>query len=134
MVKNSKDTSSELFFVELKDPSNVRRQMLEALKEILEVLQKFDQYKKARQQRLDDLNQLRNLVKDANKLLGSLKNKLPQTNLRVKALREVPAAKIHKRKKAQAKEESRQAPKKETEFDRIQSELDVIESKLRDLG
>ena len=41
MVKNMKEQKSELFFVEIREPGEVRRHILETLKGVLELLQKL---------------------------------------------------------------------------------------------
>ena len=53
MVISLKDKgqSNELFFVEVKEPTEVRRNILEVLKEIVEVLKRFENFKHLRQEK-----------------------------------------------------------------------------------
>lgn len=134
-----KEQSNDLFFVQVKEPNEVRRNILETLKEIVEVLQRFEKFKHIRHEKLENIQKLKGLLKDANKMLGNLKLKLPQTNLRATAVRETPrqSKKIHhlKNKKGKpAEEKSEKAPKRETtELEKLESELSAIESKLKSL-
>ena len=134
-----KEHNTELFFVEVREPNEVRRNILETLKEIVEVLQRFEKFKHTRQDKLDKINKLRGLIKDTNKLLGNLKDKLPQTNLRATAVRETPrhTKKTHHKKSKKGKsaeEKSEKAPKREmTEVEKLEAELNSIENKLKSL-
>ena len=130
MPKNPKEQDNELFFVEIKEPAEFRRNILESLKQILEMLQKFEKFRHVRNEKLVKIQKLRNLVKDANKIMINLKSKLPQTSLKGMAAREAPKPKKIPQKKKEAKEEK--IPKKEkTELERLESELSAIESKLK---
>ena len=131
MVKNMKEQKSELFFVEIREPGEVRRHILETLKEVLELLQKFESFKHLRHKKMERIDKLRVLMRDTNKLMGVLKAKLPQTSLKGM----VPKQHAPKQKKTEAKkkeEKAEKVPKKErTELDKLQSELNAIESKLK---
>ena len=134
MVK-LKEQDNELFYVQLKEPNEVRRNILETLKHIVEVLQKFEKFKHTRHYKFEKINHLRVLVRQANKILSDLKAKLPQTNLRATIAREVPKyKKHHKKKKGKVVETKVTVPKKEmTEVEKLESELNAIESKLKGL-
>ena len=130
MAKNLKEQDNELFFVEVKEPAEVRRNILEVLKEIIELLQKFEKFKHIRHEKLAKIQKLRSLVKDANKILGNLKAKLPQTNFRAYIPAEAKKPKKPLPKKKEAKEEKPQKREK-TELERLEAELSAIESKLK---
>ena len=135
MVK-MKEQSNELFFVQVKDPNEVRRNILETLRDIVEVLKSFEKFKHTRHQKLEKINHLRVLVKQTNKMLGDLRAKLPQTNLRATAVKETPkqAKKVHHKKKKSKKSEEKEPKKEMTEVDKLESELNAIESKLKSLA
>ena len=132
-----KEQSNELFFVQVKKPNEARKDILETLRKIVETLQKFEKFKHIKHEKLEKIRHLGVLLKQANKILGDLRLKLPQTNLRAVVVRESPSQpkKIHynKKKKIKATEEkSEKAPKKElTEIDKLEAELSAIESKLK---
>ena len=129
-----KEQSNELFFVEIRDSNEVRKNILESLKEILEVLHRFEKFKQLRHEKLEHIHKLRILVKSAAKLTADLRNKLPQTSLRGTVAKE-PKVQQKKTKKAKiAKTAEEKAPKKEkSEVEKLESELSAIESKLKDL-
>lgn len=116
----------ELFFVQIREPSEVRRSILESLKEILEMLQRFEKFRHIRHEKLMKIQRLRILMRDASKLVGELKAKLPQTSLKGVAVKEDSKP----RKPAKKKEES-QPKKSKSELERLEEELSAIESKLK---
>ena len=127
MKKDLKEQQgNELFFVQVKEPSEVKRIILESLKDILEMLQMFEKSRHARHEKLVKIQKLRSLMKDANKLIGDLKAKLPQTSLKGAAARE------DKQPKKPARKKEEQAPKKgKSELERLEEELSAIEGKLK---
>ena len=139
MVKNLKEQSTELFFVEIKEPSEVRKNILETLKDILEVLQRFEKFRHIRHEKLENIQKLRLLLREENKLFGQVKAKLPQTNLRAITVRETPklTKKAHRKKAGKGKTaqvKSEKPQKKEmTDIEKLESELTAIESKLKSL-
>ena len=130
MVK--KEQQPELFFVRVKDPVEVRRNILETLKEIVEVLQRFEKFKQLRHEKIEKINRLRVLLRQANKMLGEMRGKLPQTNLRASVSRESAQNAHHRKKKIKPAEK---APQKRemTEVEKLEAELNAIESKLKSL-
>ncbi len=128
MKKNVKEQeSNELFFVQIREPSEVRRGILESLKKILELLQRFEKFRHIRHDKLMKIQKLKVLMKDANKLMGELKSKLPQTSLKGVVVKET-----SKQPKKPAKKKEEQQPKKnKSELERLEAELSAIESKLK---
>ena len=135
MVK-VKEQSSELFFVQVKKPNEVRKDILETLREIVETLHRFEKFRHIRHEKLEKIHHLGVLIKQANKILGNLRLKLPQTNLRATAVRVSSEPKMahhkKKRKSNAAEEKQEKMPKKEiTEVDKLEAELSAIEGKLK---
>ena len=135
MVK-IKEQEKELFFVQLKEPNEARRNILETLKEIVEVLHKFEKFKHIRHAKIENINHLRVLLKQANKMLGDLRLKLPQTNLRANVIRkpQKPNDAPHKKGKKVKTAETKIPKKDMTELERLEAELGAIESKLKSLS
>ncbi|MAH33356.1 hypothetical protein CL615_03110 [archaeon] len=124
MAKESKD----MFFVEVRDPNEVRRNILESMKGIIESLQRFEKFKVMRKDKIDKINGLRKTVKELNKLTSNLKGSLPESNLRLRASKSPEKKKTSKDKhKAEGKKES------ETEIQKLESQLSQIEGKLTGL-
>ncbi len=131
MVNEQKKQHGEIFFVEVKEPSEVKRNVLETMKEILELMQQFERFKRLRHEKLLKIQKLRSLVKDTNKIFGVLKSKLPQASFKTMTPKPVQR---HERKPAAKKEKTpkEDAQKKhKTELDRLEAELSAIESKLK---
>lgn len=125
-----KDQNS-LFFVQLKEPADIRRDILETLKDIVIILQKLEKFKDMRQKKFESIQKLRLLMRQANKMMGELKGKLPQTELKPVILKE--RASI-RRPEPQQKKPSEQPKKREmTELEKLEAELGDIEGKLRSL-
>lgn len=137
MVK-MKEQSNGMYFVQVREPPEVRKHILETLRQIFEMLQRMEKLKQLRHEKLENIHKLRSLFKDTNKLLGSLKLKLPQTNLRVSTPKEAPVhrhhAKSRKAAKAKLPKEKVVAAKREpSEAEKLEAQLNAIENKLKSL-
>ena len=129
-----KKQSEEIFFVQVKAPNEIRRNILEILRDIVEVLKKFEKFKLIKHQKLEKITHLRLLLKQANKMMSDLKLKLPQTSLRAVVTKEapkLPKKQVHK--KGRKKPEEKTQKREPTELERLESELNAIESKLKGL-
>ncbi len=137
MVK-MKEHNQELFFVEVRDPIDLRRNLLQTLKDVLESMQKFEKFKALRHEKLEQINKLRILLKDTNKLLGKLKLKMPQTNLRAMVIQEQKKQKKAEEKntkKEKVQERLHESPRKElSDIEKLESEINAIEGKLKNLA
>ena len=139
MVKNLKPVKvhgNELFFVEIAEPSEVRRNILESLREILEVLHRFEKFKHIRHEKLERIHKLRISLRQANKLMNILRSKFPQTNLKPLSIKSAVqrTSKKEDDKKLVAKPEEKPKKKPMTELEKLESELSVIEEKLKGLA
>lgn len=144
MVKH-KEKKAELFFVELLYPDEVKKNILLVLKDILEVLKRFEKFKEIRHRKLEKIHKLRAKIKEANKLFGVLKERLPKTSLRatfqnkigLQGNASVKIQRVAKNKNVSYKtdEKAQLAPKKDmTELERLEHELNAIEDKLKGFG
>lgn len=128
MEKESKD----MFFVEVKNPNEVKRSILESMKSIVESLHGFEKFKAIRKDKIDKINKLKKTVKELNKLISNLKSILPESSLRVRESK-VPARKaIPKSKSPKEKLQAAENPPT-TELEKLESQLSQIEGKLSDL-
>ena len=71
------------FFVGIEDPVEVRRNVLEASKKLVESLQRFEQFKEDRKRKEEYVENLKRIMADIGKLNTKLKNILPKTNIRI---------------------------------------------------
>ena len=132
MESNNKD----LFFVEIREPNEIKRNILESMKDMVENLQRFEKFKDIRKEKIRTINKLGGDLKELNKLISNLKNSLPESKLRVikvnAVLRESHKVKPSK-KKEYKKRKITEEKKPVTELERLESELSVIEEKLGSL-
>ena len=135
MAKKDED----IFFVEVREPKEIKRLILSSMKDIIENLHQFESFKEIRHQKLAKINSLRKNVKDINKQIGVLKSIVPETKLRAA---EAKVAATQKQKKtSKGKKESNRSEAKQkkqikgsvSELDKLSSELAAIEGKLKDL-
>ncbi len=126
MKKENKD----IFFVELQEPDEVRRNILESLKDIVETLQKFEKFKELRKKKIDGMNKLGGIIREANRLVANLKNSLPKTELKAAEV----ISKSLEEKKIDAKKMVGKVEKGSlTELQRLEAALKDIEEKLQSL-
>lgn len=92
------------FFVGIYEPTDVRRNVLESSKEIVETLQSNSKLAKIRNDKMLLYDEMRKIMGDLDLLISKLNNKLPKTHLR-----------------------------KETKDNKIQPELTKLEKELRSL-
>ena len=129
-----KNKREDILFVEVNEPEEVRRCVLESLKDIVESLQRFEKFKDIREDKIENINKLGQIVKETGKLVSDLKNSLPGAKIRAIKLsrhelpeKKKPAA----RKNTAVAEEKKEKPL--TELQKLESELSEIESKLNSL-
>lgn len=130
-----KDTE-DMFFVEVRESNEVRRYILESLKNIVEGLQRFEKFKAIRKERTENINKLRNVARELNKLTSDLKKSLPETKLRIIKIETSPIEKKTKlsRKTKQSKKIKEVEEKSPvSELEKLESELKVVEEKLLSL-
>jgi DNA repair exonuclease SbcCD ATPase subunit len=149
-VKTSKQKDEDAFFVGVRDPVEVRRTILEASREAVHFLQRYERLKKVREEKLALVDQLRADVKELRALVNKLKRSLPKTHMRVKLKKEhkqdldcslcgkafkTPGSlKKHSLTHGAPAAPRVAKPKKATELDKLEDELDEIEKRLGGLG
>ena len=128
-----KKEEKDIFYVEVREPNEVRRNILESLKDIVESLKRFEKFKEAGKEKIHNINKLRGDIKELNKLVTNLKNALPESKLRDIKIKPVlsEGKKTKKRKHKKKEEVEEKRPAKELE--RLESELGSIEEKLQSL-
>ena len=130
MEKEEKD----IFFVEVKEPDEVRRNVLESLKEVVESLQRFEKFKEMRADKITNINKLGNIVRDINRMVSNLKNSLPQAKIRAMKIskRRIPSKK--KIVRVKKKDVVGETKKPVSELEKLEAELSSIENKLQSLS
>lgn len=118
------------FYVGLKNPVSIRRNLLEASKDIIKSLQRYERQREIRKQKIEAIFKVRKLVKDVKRLTSTLNSKLPY----------MPKAIKRKERKKSEKEKIAPELKKElekvkaTDLKKLDDELRSIEAELNKLS
>ena len=121
-----------LLFVGITNGSELRRDVLESSKEILESLKEYERFKSTRDEKLRLINQFRDDIKGVSKLISQLRVNLPKIKDLPKT--KEPEIKAPEVKKPKKEEKARVEPRQKTELERLEDELNEIESKLNSLS
>jgi len=73
----------EDYFVQIKDPADIRRSILGSSKQIIHILQRYERMKDLRVQKLEKISKLRAQNKEINLLVAKLQKEFPAAKLRV---------------------------------------------------
>ena len=121
------DAEEGMFFVELEQPVDIRRDILETLKEIITTLKKFERFKEIRAERIKAINEYRYIMGEIYELNNQLRAKIPKAkiNLKKKTISKPVAVTVSHKKKTVVKRS-----KRASELDKLENELASIEAKL----
>jgi DNA repair exonuclease SbcCD ATPase subunit len=112
----------DVFYMKVEEPVEMRRNLLEADKAVLNSLQRYERFKELREQKAEKIIELRNAVKELTQLFIQLKNELPAVEILQKKEKHV-----SEKKKAIRKAVS-------SEVRDLQRELSKVEEKLERLA
>ncbi len=116
------------YFVAVKNPEDVRRNLLTTSKTIITGLAQYERFRQVRHEKLESIRKLRLDLKHTATLISKLKMHLPSLEVHVVAPKPAPM-KITSPQKALVTRAP--TPKKElNELERLEAELDDIEKKL----
>ncbi len=68
----------EDYFIKIKEPKKIKREILEASKDMLTLLFDYEQIKEIRNERLEALNNSKGLTKEMRLLIDNIKKQLPK--------------------------------------------------------
>ncbi len=105
------------FFVNVRNPEDIRRTLLGASKDVVVSLQRYEKFRISRIKREDHFEKLRKNISEINELVGRLRKELPQSKIRAK-----PTA-----------SSVRTTQKTSSELDKLEDELKQIEGKIGSL-
>jgi hypothetical protein len=108
-------------FVGLEKPKDIRRNILLSSKDIIEVLQRFENLKKLREDKLAQIENLRDICRETSALIAKLRRELPRVKVTPEDLAK------GKVKTVEVKEETK------TNIDKLKYDLDSIEKKLQSM-
>ena len=117
----------EVYYVNVREPRDTRRKILETSRQVVLALQKYENYKLRRIKKIDYMNSLRKNLKEINDLIARLKKELPQVKIKKRPTSNEAETKPVK------KTVKKQASKGKGALDDLERELYDIESKLKEL-
>ncbi|MBW2979294.1 hypothetical protein DRZ77_01110 [Candidatus Woesearchaeota archaeon] len=128
MAKKKDDSP---LYVGIEDPIMLRRQLLEATRDILQYLKRYEEFKKVREKKLEIISEIRAVSNEIGKLIWRVKRLLPKTGVRLpKKKIEIEEAKLLEGARPRVKKKAK-IPKPElSAIEKIESELSAIEEKL----
>jgi hypothetical protein len=106
------------YFVQIRDPADVRRGILGSSKQIIQILQRYERIRSLRVKKLEKIAKLRALNKEINLLVAKMKKTMPAADFRVKIGKD---DKMGKKTKDSAKLD---------DLNSLESELRMIEEKI----
>ena len=128
------------FFVGIKEPIEVRRNILEVAKESIQTLQMFEKFRIIRDEKIKCISELKSNLREIARLLSKLKSSVPKANLRIK-LHEHELMGVgedfgvkKKGKKAKKGKELAVESSPRNELQKLEEELSAIEGKLGKLS
>lgn len=135
--KNKKE--KEIFFVGVKEPVEIRRNILEASREMILLLQMYEKFKLVREEKRREMEKLRGLVREIAVLASRIKRHLPKTDLRALPIEEIKKKDVLPKKQKESvtnedmKREEKTLTREITEIEKLEAELASIEKKLNNL-
>jgi hypothetical protein len=111
------------YFVQIRDPVDVRRSILGSSKQIIHVLQRYERIKALRVKKLEKISLLRALNKEINLLMAKLKKEFPVAEMRVR---------LGKEEKKATK--GKPVVTRGDDLRKLESDLRMIEEKIGSLG
>lgn len=127
----------EVLYVGLQDPIEMRRTILEATKDAVEMLQNYEKFRAVREEKVKTVTQLQEQIVELTRLINKLKLELPKVDVRIKVNKEQEMIEAEKRtaKKSNMpkKKAVKEIPKKTKELsdlEKLEAELASIEQKL----
>lgn len=117
-------------YVGIINPVDARRNLLETSKGVIKVLQSYERLRNVRSEKAEQVNRFSSLITEISALIEELKKELPEYNPE-----DLPKQKPAKIPREHREDELRQPkkPKAKTELDKLESELSMIEEKLKKL-
>lgn len=132
----SKDKGLSLM-VQVSDPKNVRKDLLEALREIIIFMQGYEAFRKIQEEKVAVFEQLRDDVKSLNNLVDSkLRRLLPKGKLAGMVKKPMPKAEVAEKEERESLPVQRAQPKMIPKPEPQQEDdggLDELETQLREI-
>jgi len=123
-------TEEDIFFIHIREPVEIRKNILESSKQTVQLLQRYEMIRDLRVQKVEQVNRLKRNFKELVVLVNKLKTEMPKVNVRVKIKQE----EMQSTQKSQTLRKARPVAGNRTELQKLEEELRSIESKLTRLS
>ncbi|MGM5487384.1 MAG: hypothetical protein ACQESG_00380 [Nanobdellota archaeon] len=121
-----------IYYIGIEDPKDLQREVLSAAKGTIVTLKNYEKLKQGRKEKVELFSKLKQDVQQINHLLGKLNTLMPETKIRHLSQKE-PKKQAPKEEKKEKKEKPKETKKKKpmpSELEKLENELQMIESKL----
>ncbi|MBW2992124.1 hypothetical protein KY345_02810, partial [Candidatus Woesearchaeota archaeon] len=109
-MAREKEEKPDVLYVGVQNPIEIRRTILEATKDVVEILQKYERFRAVREEKIKTVNSLREQVKEITKLVAKLKSELPKVDVRVRLHKEQEMVEAERKAAKQAGKPKKKAP------------------------
>lgn len=150
--KTKQKKSEDVLYVGVREPTEIRRNLLESARETIHFLQRYEKLKAIRERKFQAILQLDNEMKELKSLVGKLKKSFPTAKPYMRLPKHKLACnvcnkefdstaglskhmKVHQPKDEKVVEHEIKAPKKRvhSDIERLENELTEIEGKLGEM-
>ena len=125
-----KQSAPDLLFVEIKEPSATRRDVLMATKDILDCLKKYEEYRHTKEQKEQTLMRLKGVVDELGSLNRKLRLKMPKAPIALPAREKSAAWEKEEKGEKFYTGPSPSVARPKSKLDVLQAELEKIEQRL----
>ncbi|MDO8740285.1 MAG: hypothetical protein Q7J54_01780 [Candidatus Woesearchaeota archaeon] len=127
-------SEEDLFYIGIKEPTSMRREILETSKLIVQLLQRYENFRLLKAEKTGEIVKLRSAVNDINSLFFKLRAELPKTKLRSKVPEEEAEEKPKKEKRSKKDIKVPAEKTKKSSVDELEDQLKEIEARLGNLS
>jgi len=123
-----KENPNDVFYVGIRQPTELRRGVLGCSKKIIQSLKRYENLRRMREEKMEQISKLKRTISEISFLTGKLRSSLPQTKLRaLDKQRKEAIAKTNKQKKIIRSSITKH---RDEELARLEEELAAIENKI----
>lgn len=123
--------NQNVFYVNINEPVEVHRAVLESTKQILGNLKRYEYFKKIRTYKLEYLMQLKHVMGEINLLVNRLSREMPKTGLRAAKVKAAVVIVPRKVKAEAAHKPVKEIVEHKSKIDLLEEDLNDIESRLK---
>lgn len=126
-VKKEKEPE---YMVQIHDPKDTRKNILESLREVIIFMQSYEKFKKIQEEKVATFTQLKKSITEINKLVDGLKSHFPKGKLKEIGIKPEP---VKKKVEVPVEPEEVEEVTVEVPVKKTVSELDELENQLKDI-